>query len=108
MKHSYDEEAYEVLLADDELWEEFYSRLSEFGKTLGIALSSEKFLTETDETTLSRYKADLRKFVYIEHGRSNTNATIGGLRRVKEAADGKLIDEIRRRIPLELSRESGE
>jgi type I restriction enzyme R subunit len=62
VKHSYDEEAYEVLLADDELREEFYGRLSVFGKTLGIALSSEKFLTETDEKTLSRYKADLRKF----------------------------------------------
>ncbi len=62
VKHSYDEEAYEVLLADDELREEFYGRLSEFGKTLGIALSCEKFLTETDEKTLSRYKADLRKF----------------------------------------------
>jgi type I restriction enzyme R subunit len=62
VKHSYDEEAYEVLLADDELREEFYGRLSEFGKTLGIALSSERFLTETDEMTLSRYKADLRKF----------------------------------------------
>ena len=62
VKHSYDEEAYEVLLADESLREEFYSRLAEFGKTLGIALSSEKFLTETDEKTLIRYKADLRKF----------------------------------------------
>jgi type I restriction enzyme R subunit len=62
VKHSYDEEAYEVLLADDELREDFYMRFSEFGKTLGIALSSEKFLAETDEKTLSRYKADLRKF----------------------------------------------
>lgn len=62
VKHSYDEEDYEVLLADDELREEFYSRLSEFGKNLGIALSSEKFLFETDEKTLSRYKSDLRKF----------------------------------------------
>ncbi len=62
VRHSYDEEAYEVLLADDELREEFYSRLSEFGKTLGIALSSEKFLTETNEKTLTRYKTDLRKF----------------------------------------------
>ena len=34
MKHFRDEEAYEVLLADDELREEFYSRLSAFGKTL--------------------------------------------------------------------------
>lgn len=62
VKHSNDEEAYEVLLADDELREEFYSRLSEFGKNLSIALSSEKFLSETDEKTLSRYKVDLRKF----------------------------------------------
>ena len=62
VKHSYDEEAYEVLLADDELREEFYSRLSEFAKNLAIALSSEKFLFDTDGKTLSRYKADLRKF----------------------------------------------
>jgi len=62
VKHSYDEEAYEVLLADESLREEFYGRLLEFGKTLGIALSSENFLTETEEKTLSRYKADLRKF----------------------------------------------
>ncbi len=62
VKHSDDEEAYEVLLSDGELRKEFYGRLSEFGKTLGIALSSEKFLTETDERTLSGYKADLRKF----------------------------------------------
>ena len=62
VKHSDDEEAYEVLLADDELREEFYGRLSEFGKNLSIAFSSEKFLSETDEKTLARYKADLRKF----------------------------------------------
>jgi len=62
VKHSYDEEAYELLLADDELREEFYKRLAEFAKTLAIALSSEKFLTETDEKTMSRYKTDFRKF----------------------------------------------
>ncbi|MEW6536837.1 MAG: type I restriction endonuclease subunit R [Candidatus Auribacterota bacterium] len=62
VKHSHDEEAYEVLLADDELRAEFYSRLSEFSKNLAMALSSEKFLFETDEKIMSRYKADLRKF----------------------------------------------
>ncbi|MDQ0288582.1 type I restriction endonuclease subunit R [Oligosphaera ethanolica] len=62
VKHSHDEEAYERLLADTDIREEFYARLAEFGKTLGIALSSEKFLTETNEKTLSRYKADLQKF----------------------------------------------
>lgn len=62
VKHTHDEEEYEKLLADDELREEFYSRLYEFSKTLGIALSSERFLSDTDERTLSRYRADLRKF----------------------------------------------
>ncbi len=66
VKHSYDEEAYELLLADDELREEFYSRLAEFGKTLAIAFSSEKFLSETAENTISRYKADLRKFQLLK------------------------------------------
>lgn len=56
------EVVYDVLLADDELREEFYLRLAEFAKTLAIAPSSEKFLTETDEKTLLRYKFDLRKF----------------------------------------------
>jgi len=62
VKHLYDEEAYELFLADDEIREEFYHRLSEFGKNLGIALSSEKFLNQTDVKTLSGYKADLLKF----------------------------------------------
>lgn len=62
VKHSYDEEAYEVLLADEELREEFYNQLSLFSKTLAIALSSEKFLNETEEIVLLRYKKDLRRF----------------------------------------------
>lgn len=62
VKHERDEEAYELLLADDCLREEFYCRLSDFSKALAIALSSEKFLFETDEKTLNRYKSDLRKF----------------------------------------------
>jgi len=66
VKYSYDEEAYEVLLADDELREEFYGRLSEYSKTLAIAFSSDRFLFETDDKTLFRYKADLRKFQLLK------------------------------------------
>ena len=62
VKNSYDEEAYEVLLADDALRETFYQRLTEYSKTLGIALSSELFVMETDEGTLRRYKTDLTRF----------------------------------------------
>jgi type I restriction enzyme R subunit len=67
IENANDEEAYEVLLADMALREEFYERLSAFMKTLGIALSSEKFLDSTDETTISRYKTDLKRFVALRN-----------------------------------------
>lgn len=62
VKNSKDEEAYEVLLANEELRDEFYECLSAYSKTLGIALSSEQFIMETDEKKLQNYKADLRRF----------------------------------------------
>ncbi|MCC5791295.1 MAG: type I restriction endonuclease subunit R [Legionellaceae bacterium] len=62
VKNSKDEEAYEVLLADDELRDEFYDRLSEYSKILGIALSSEHFIMGIDEQKLRNYKNDLRRF----------------------------------------------
>ncbi|MBU4486261.1 MAG: type I restriction endonuclease subunit R [Candidatus Delongbacteria bacterium] len=62
VKYSYDEEAYEVYLADQSVREEFYELLRDFGKTLAIALSSDRFLNEADEKTISRYKNDYKKF----------------------------------------------
>ena len=62
IKHSRDEERYEVLLSDDALREEFYERLTQYGKTLAIALSSEQFMMQTDEAQLTRYKSDLSRF----------------------------------------------
>jgi type I restriction enzyme R subunit len=62
VKNSYDEEAYEVLLADAALREDFYQRLAEYGKTLGIALSTEAFVMKIEEQKLKRYKADLKRF----------------------------------------------
>ncbi len=62
VKNSYDEEAYEQLLADDALREEFYARLTQYSKTLAIALSSEKFVTETNDELMERYKAELKRF----------------------------------------------
>ena len=62
IKNESDEEAFEILLADDELRENFYERLSEYSKTLGIALSTSKFMMETDEAKLKNYKAELKRF----------------------------------------------
>lgn len=58
-----DEEAYEQLLADDEIRVQFYERLSSFARTLEIALSSEKFVMETSDKDIERYKSDLKFFM---------------------------------------------
>jgi len=62
VKNNYDEESYELLLADDETRERFYEAFSAFAKTLSVAFASEKFITQTPETLQVRYKNDLKKF----------------------------------------------
>ncbi len=62
VKNQHDEEAYEVLLGDDARREEFYDRLTEYSKTLGIALSVEKFIMKTPEQKTRQYKDDLKRF----------------------------------------------
>ena len=68
IKNSRDEERYEVLLADDAVRSEFYERLTEYSKTLAIALSAEQFIMQTDEAQLNRYKNDLKRFPETEIG----------------------------------------
>jgi type I restriction enzyme R subunit len=62
VKHSADEEAYERHLADEKLRQEFYELLSDYSKTLKIALSSDRFITETAEHKIKGYKQDLKRF----------------------------------------------
>ena len=62
VKNKQDEEEYELLLSNEELRAKFYDRLSAFSKTLDIALSSIKFLEETEPSKISRYRADLKFF----------------------------------------------
>lgn len=57
-----DEEAFEQLLADEKIRENFYERLSAYVKTLAIAMSSEEFITTTPENRFKAYKADLKRF----------------------------------------------
>lgn len=66
VKNRKDEEAFELLLADERLRDEFYERLSAFAKTLAIALSSERFVSETPEQKQRTYKADLKRFVNLK------------------------------------------
>lgn len=66
VKNRKDEEAFEQLLANEKLRANFYERLSAFAKTLAIALSSERFITETPEQKLRGYKNDLKRFVNLK------------------------------------------
>ena len=62
IKNQQDEEAYELLLADEKLRNEFYERLTTYAKSLSIAMSSEQFITATQEKKLQAYKSDLKRF----------------------------------------------
>jgi type I restriction enzyme R subunit len=66
VKNRQDEEAFELLLSNEKLRADFYERLTAYAKTLGIALSSERFITETPEQKLHTYKNDLKRFVNLK------------------------------------------
>ena len=58
----YDEEAYARELADEALREDFYRRLSEFSRTLTVAVISRTFIEETPPERLQRWRADEKRF----------------------------------------------
>lgn len=62
VKNRHDEEAYESMLADQKLRQDFYERLTDYANTLGIALSSEQFLMNTPDHKLTEYRNDLKRF----------------------------------------------
>ncbi|MEI7831989.1 MAG: type I restriction endonuclease subunit R [bacterium] len=62
LNNKYDEEAYEVLLADEALRPTFYERLTLFAKTLVIALSAETFHRNTSPDKIANYQRDMKFF----------------------------------------------
>lgn len=62
VRNAYDEEAYELALADKARRDDFYERLSAFARTLGVALSAESFIRDTDPDRVRDYKRDLKRF----------------------------------------------
>jgi type I restriction enzyme, R subunit len=66
VKNRQDEESFELLLADVKLRDGFYERLTIYAKTLAIALSSERFITDTPELKLRTYTNDVKRFVSLK------------------------------------------
>ncbi|SMP39812.1 type I restriction enzyme, R subunit [Desulfonatronum zhilinae] len=92
VRNQRDEEAYELLLADEELRGRFYERLSAFSRTLGVALSSSAFLEATPEAKLQKYKADLRFFMHLRTSVRKRYAEVVDFKEY-EARIQKLVDQ---------------
>ena len=58
-----DQEAMEKAVEDEELRQQFYSRLTQFTKTLKLALASVDFHEQTVHETVERYRRDLKYFM---------------------------------------------
>ena len=71
LKNRADKEEYERLLADEELRDEFYERLSNYAKTLKIALSTVKFVENTPDEKIREYKDDLKFFLALRKSVQN-------------------------------------
>jgi type I restriction enzyme R subunit len=60
VKNKNDNEELELALADDEIRDDFYNELSQFGKYLGIALESEHVYNALGENEIIHYKRELK------------------------------------------------
>lgn len=73
VRNKKDEEAFELALADKEVRDEFYTRLSRFTRVLKMALSSIHWMTDTPAEKVERYKREaaffqrLRASVKLRH-----------------------------------------
>jgi type I restriction enzyme, R subunit len=65
IKNKRDEEEFERLLADQALRDQFYERLSAYARTLAVALSTVKFIEDTPQEKIAKYKTDLQFFMNL-------------------------------------------
>ena len=92
VRASKDEEAYEQLLADETLRQEFYEALSQYAKTLGVALAADKFVLETPEHRLDTYRKDLKRFQLLRASVQLRYADTVNFKRDFEPRIRKLLD----------------
>jgi len=91
IKNKRDEEAYERLLAAEDLRTKFKERLSAYSLTLAIAVSSVAFIEETPESKIAKYKNDLKFFMKLRASVRRRYAEVVDFKEY-EAKIQKLID----------------
>ncbi len=91
IKNKQDEEQYEQRLAEPEVREQFYERLSAYSRTLALALSSVRFMEDTPSAKVEKYKADLTFFVKLRVAVKKRYAEVVDFKEY-EAKIQKLID----------------
>lgn len=62
LENKNDTEAYELALEDEDIRDAFYTALSRFNRSLKLALSSIRWISETPEKTIEKYKQDATFF----------------------------------------------
>ncbi|MDG4596375.1 MAG: type I restriction endonuclease subunit R [Candidatus Contendobacter sp.] len=91
IKNQQDEEQYERKLADAALRERFYERLRDFGRSLAIALSSTRFVEQTPDAKIVKYRKDLTFFMKLRTAVRRRYAEVVDFKEY-EAKIQKLID----------------
>ena len=91
IKNKQDEEQYERKLADDALRERFYECLRDFGKSLATALSSTRFIEQTPDAKIEKYRKDLAFFMNLRSSVRKRYAEVVDFREY-ETKIQKLID----------------
>ncbi|MFG6485278.1 type I restriction endonuclease subunit R [Roseateles sp. BYS78W] len=84
--------AHEELLRDEAMREEFYTRLSAFGRLLALAFGLERFLAETPAVQVERYKADLKRLMALKQSAQLRFAEAVDFRRHYEPRIRKLLN----------------
>lgn len=91
VKNQRDLEAFQQLLKDQALRDEFYTRLRNYGKILKIALSSVRFFDETPAEEIETYKKDLSMFYKLRQAVASRYSDVIDYKKY-EAQVQKLID----------------
>ncbi len=86
-----DQEAMEKSMADEELRQQFYSRLGQFAKTLKLALASVDFHEQTPMEIVERYRQDLKYFMGLRASMARRYAEVVDFKQY-EASIQKLLD----------------